>query len=570
MKKILAKLTVYVIIFIFTILLIGTGVTYAEPNYLETEETETALINSEEPSEPLSEDLIDNEKSTIEQQSQNEDNNSNQIPETLEGSEEALSQEDPENLEEEGASEQTESTSQEEKDMPSVVYSAHVQTYGWLPEDKDGACMGTTGEAKRMEAMKIRLDNIDGYPDSGINYSSHVQTYGWMDPVSNGDLCGTFGQAKRMEAIKIELTGSIAEAYDVYYCVHVQSYGWLAWAKNGEIAGTSGLAKRVESLCIQLVAKGDAAPTNLGECEYKHLHEYWANYSAHMQTYGWMNAVSNGSTGGIIGQAKRMEALTISLQDFGDFYDSGIKYRGHVQGVGWQDYVSDGEIAGTTGQAKRLEAIQIELTGDLSNYYDVYYCTHIQTLGWLGWAKNGVVSGTTGSRLRVEAVSVVILPKGAEAPAKLGRQAQASYANIFPTQLQAIQVLNRVGWNLRAAFNWCARMPYSYYIENGSPGVTHFAAYGFNHYTGNCYVYAGMFVYLARELGYETYQISGHVRLANGGLHPHSWTEVKVANRWYVFDPNFSNERYGQNNGYQINYGQRGTWQYAEWYRMSN
>lgn len=568
MQKILVKLTAYISALIFATLLLGTGVTYADSTLPENGTTEKTSV-SEESSEMQEEILFDTENQTSDQESMNIQEDSDQISDNTTESE-AVSE--PETIEaiEETVPLQLEAADQTEVIVPSVIYSAHVQTYGWLPETKDGALMGTTGEAKRMEVMQIRLDNIDSYPDSGINYSAHVQTYGWMNPVSNGTLCGTSGQAKRMEAIKIELTGAIAEEYDIYYCVHVQSFGWLAWAKNGEVAGTSGLAKRVESVCIKLVAKGDAAPSKLGSCNYTHLHEYWANYTAHMQTYGWLNTVSNGNTGGKIGQSKRMEALKISLAEFGDFSDSGIKYRGHVEGIGWQNYVSNGAIAGTLGQFKRMEAVQIELTGDISNYYDVYYCTHVQLLGWLGWAKNGAVSGTTGSRLRVEAIKVVILPKGAEAPAKLGSRSQASYANIFPTQIQAIQVLNRVGWNLRSAFNWCARMPYSYYIENGSPGVTHFANYGFNHYTGNCYVYAGMFVYLARELGYETYQISGHVRLANGGLHPHSWTEVNVGNKWYVFDPNFSNERYGQNNGYQIYYGQRGTWQYAEWYRMKN
>lgn len=303
---------------------------------------------------------------------------------------------------------------------PSVIYSAHVQTYGWLKAVQDGDFMGTTGEAKRMEAIQVSLDNLDNYPGSDIKYSAHVQTYGWLQPVAEGNICGTSGQSKRMEAVKIELTGPIAEDYDIYYCVHVQSYGWLKWAKNGEIAGSTGLAKRIESICIKLLPKGSDAPSNMGNSNYAYLHEYWADYSAHMQTYGWGETVSNGMISGVTGQSKRMEALKLSLQNYDDFTDSGIQYRAHVQGIGWQNYVSNGEVAGTIGQSKRMEAIQIVLTGSISDYYDVYYCSHVQKLGWLGWAKNGDVSGSTGCSLRVEAIAVIILPKGANAPTNIG------------------------------------------------------------------------------------------------------------------------------------------------------
>ena len=58
----------------------------------------------------------------------------------------------------------------------------------------------------------------------------------------DGQMAGTSGHAKRLEAIRIALTGEMAEHYDVYYRVHAQTYGWLAWTKNGEAAGTAGSA----------------------------------------------------------------------------------------------------------------------------------------------------------------------------------------------------------------------------------------------------------------------------------------------------------------------------------------
>ena len=73
-------------------------------------------------------------------------------------------------------------------------------------------------------------------------------------------MSGTSGQAKRLEAIQIRLTGELAQLYDVYYRVHAQSYGWLGWAKNGGNAGTAGYAKRLEGIEIRLVEKGGPAP----------------------------------------------------------------------------------------------------------------------------------------------------------------------------------------------------------------------------------------------------------------------------------------------------------------------
>ncbi|WP_204302792.1 hypothetical protein, partial [Stenotrophomonas maltophilia] len=63
------------------------------------------------------------------------------------------------------------------------------------------------------------------------------------------------GYSKPLEAVKINLSGEIANHYDVYYRVHVQSYGWLGWAKNGMKAGTEGLLKRVEAIEVKLVKK---------------------------------------------------------------------------------------------------------------------------------------------------------------------------------------------------------------------------------------------------------------------------------------------------------------------------
>lgn len=315
---------------------------------------------------------------------------------------------------------------------PTVEYKTHVQTYGWQDWVTDGAVSGTSGQAKRLEGINIALKNAPY--EGGISYTAHVQTYGWQGDIddasswqANGAMAGTSGEAKRLEAIKIQLTGEMAEHYDVYYRVHAQTYGWLGWAKNGESAGSSGYGKRLEAIQIVLVEKGGSAPgddyrgVTSATSEAMHAKEVAVSYSTHVQTYGWQSAVSNGLVAGTSGLAKRLEGIKISLSNTD--HSGGIAYTTHVQTYGWQQDVNDssnwfqnGDMAGTSGQAKRLEAICIKLTGNMEKYYDVYYRVHIQTYGWLGWTKNGAASGSEGLGKRLEGIQIVLVNKGEGAP----------------------------------------------------------------------------------------------------------------------------------------------------------
>ena len=152
-------------------------------------------------------------------------------------------------------------------DATNITYRTHVQSYGWQGWKYNGQMSGTSGQAKRLEGINIKLTNKQ-YSGS-IVYTTHVQTYGWQGDINNpstwkkeGQMAGTSGKAKRLEAICIKLTGEMEKHYDVYYRVHAQSYGWLGWAKNGECAGTAGYAKRLEGIQIVLVPKGGSAPAS--------------------------------------------------------------------------------------------------------------------------------------------------------------------------------------------------------------------------------------------------------------------------------------------------------------------
>ena len=317
-----------------------------------------------------------------------------------------------------------------------VSYSTHIQSYGWNKSAaKNGAVAGTTGKAKRLEAIKI---SVEGNEDLGIQYTTHCQGYGWLNWSSNGEISGTTGEAKRLEAIKIQLTGADKDKYDVYYRVHAQGYGWMNWAKNGEAAGTAGLAKRLEAIQVVVVKKGESVPDKFEGVTASEKKAYVASaaatdatvegsdqahvqYRSHLQTYGWQNWKNDGDISGTIGKAKRLESLKLELKN--KDYTGGICYNAHVQTIGWQadpnksaTWKKDGEFCGTTGNAKRLEAIQIELYGEMAEHYDIYYRVHSQTYGWMKWAKNGEMAGTTGQHKRIEGIQVVLVKKGEQAP----------------------------------------------------------------------------------------------------------------------------------------------------------
>ena len=340
-----------------------------------------------------------------------------------------------------------------------IRYTTHVQTYGWQGDENNankwfanGKMAGTSGKAKRLEGIKIR---VYGNDNLGIQYTTHCQSYGWLPWSANGEMNGTEGEAKRLEAIKIQLTGADKEKYDVYYRVHAQSYGWLGWAKNGAPAGTAGYAKRLEGVQIVVVKKGSPAPdanfegVNAASGVHQSVSYLAKNgsspvvggqvtsntnpsvageanvniaYRTHVQSFGWQGWKYNGVMSGTSGKAKRLEGINIKLTN--KPYSGSIVYTTHVQSIGWQGnennvntWFRDGQMAGTSGRAKRLEAIRIALTGEMAEHYDVYYRVHAQTYGWLDWTKNGEAAGTAGLSKRLEGIQIVLVPKGGAAPA---------------------------------------------------------------------------------------------------------------------------------------------------------
>ena len=140
----------------------------------------------------------------------------------------------------------------------SVSYQTHVQDIGWQAPVSNEMTAGTTGRAKRVEALKINLLSQDGTPlgNDSISVQSHISGIGWEpQPVGNGQTSGTVGQSRAIEAIKLSLSGGLSDSYDIWYRVHSANVGWLGWASNGEPAGTQGYAYQIEAIQIKVLPK---------------------------------------------------------------------------------------------------------------------------------------------------------------------------------------------------------------------------------------------------------------------------------------------------------------------------
>ncbi len=142
---------------------------------------------------------------------------------------------------------------------PTVDYQSSLQKTGWQSWKSNGTTSGTTGQNKRLEAIKLKISNTT--VSGKIEYKAYVQKQGWDKTYrANGTVAGTTGKNLRMEAIQIRLTGDLAKKYDLYYRVNIPQYGWLGWAKNGAQSGSSGLNFQIEAIQVKLVKKGSKAP----------------------------------------------------------------------------------------------------------------------------------------------------------------------------------------------------------------------------------------------------------------------------------------------------------------------
>lgn len=121
----------------------------------------------------------------------------------------------------------------------SIKYCGHLQDIGWTNWVCNGEIAGTTGQSRRMEAIKIDAP-------FEIKAKAHLQDIGDVDygKINKDTVIGTTGESRRLEALA--LTG------DFTYRVHIQNIGWTDWKRaDGSWVGTKGQSLRLEAIEIK-------------------------------------------------------------------------------------------------------------------------------------------------------------------------------------------------------------------------------------------------------------------------------------------------------------------------------
>ena len=108
----------------------------------------------------------------------------------------------------------------------------------------DGMIAGTTGQDKRMEAIRIKSQHCgDAYA------KAHIQGIGWKDfgKIDQNTVIGTEGDSLRLECLCLK--------GDFEWRAHIQGTGWTQWTKADGVAtlGTVGQALRMEAIAIKAI-----------------------------------------------------------------------------------------------------------------------------------------------------------------------------------------------------------------------------------------------------------------------------------------------------------------------------
>ena len=151
---------------------------------------------------------------------------------------------------------------------------------------------------------------------------------------------------------------------------------------------------------------------------------------------------------------------------------------------------------------------------------------------------------------------------------KINKNGQATKLSTVET-MAAIR-LGKYKGNLKKAFNWSASLQYAGNIKISKKTPTEYGLYGFKTGTGDCYVMAATFYWMAKVAGYDAHYVKGYFKKSNG-KGAHAWVEIdqKVGGKTktYVYDPNFQQEY--KLNGYKLTYGAKKTLKYINYKRVN-
>ena len=174
--------------------------------------------------------------------------------------------------------------------------------------------------------------------------------------------------------------------------------GGEASGETGETAGETGAEASAETGAVDIAG----------------LPEIGAVYGAYLYGSGW-TANHEDNTWCQAGAGSYVTALRASLENQPENLSGTISYQVNLSGSGWLDWQENYGQAGSTDTAMPLEAVRFALTGQLAEYYDVYYSVY-QNGAWTSLVTNGENAGAEAQGLRVDGIRLAVRKKGAGEP----------------------------------------------------------------------------------------------------------------------------------------------------------
>ena len=152
---------------------------------------------------------------------------------------------------------------------------------------------------------------------------------------------------------------------------------------------------------------------------------------------------------------------------------------------------------------------------------------------------------------------------------KIKKNGQATRLSTVET-MAAVR-LQKCKGNLKKAFNWSVSLQYAGNVKVSKKTPTEYGLYGFKTGSGDCYVMAATFYWMAKVAGYDAHYVKGYFQKSGGRKGAHAWVEIdqKVGGKTktYVYDPNFQQEY--ELNGYKLTYGAKKTLKYVNYKRVN-
>lgn len=152
---------------------------------------------------------------------------------------------------------------------------------------------------------------------------------------------------------------------------------------------------------------------------------------------------------------------------------------------------------------------------------------------------------------------------------KIKKNGQATKLSTVET-MAAVR-LQKCKGNLKKVFNWSVSLQYAGNVKVSKKTPTEYGLYGFKTGSGDCYVMAATFYWMAKVAGYDAHYVKGYFQKSGGKKGAHAWVEIdqKVngKKKTYVYDPNFQKEY--KLNGYKLTYGAKRTLKYVNYKRVN-